>query len=85
VFELLRPKGEPDDGGRLCVSTLSHSQIAGVRVRRPAVFVKQVVQVAQRHNHLDPLAPLVVVRIRLLVDLDGAHAGSATVHDACLS
>jgi len=40
---------------------------------------------ALARRHLDPLAPLVEVRLRQLVNLDAAHAGSATVHDACLS
>jgi len=85
VSQLLGPKGEPDDGARLRVSTLPHSKLAGHSVRRLAVFVKYVVQVAQCQDHLDLLAPLVEVRRRQLVNLDAAHAGSATVHIACLT
>jgi len=85
VLELLRPKGEPDDGARLRVSTLSQRQLASLRVRRLAVFVKHIVQVAQREDHLNALTPLVEVRFRQLVDLDAAHTGKASVHDVFLS
>jgi len=79
-----RPKGEPDDGARFRVSTLPHRQPAGLRVRRLAVFVKHVVQVAQRQDHLDPLAPPAEVPLRQLANLGQGrptfHARSVIQH-----
>jgi len=55
-----------------------------VCVRRLAVFVKHVVQIAHRWDHLDALTPCVEVRLRHLVNLDAAHAGSASGYDSCV-
>jgi len=40
---------------------------------------------ACEEDHLNALTPLLEVRLCQFVDLDGAHAGSASVHDASLS
>ncbi|OSX76901.1 hypothetical protein BU14_0169s0002 [Porphyra umbilicalis] len=60
------------------------SRMFTVCVRRLAVFVKHVVQIAHRWDHLDALTPCVEVRLRHLVNLDAAHDGSASGYDSCV-